>query len=55
MGCGLRYKIHYNIEGKPDIVFVSRKIAVFIDSCFGINALSISGDPAQIGNIGIIN
>lgn len=31
---GLRYKIHYNIGGKPDIVFVSRKIVVFIDSCF---------------------
>lgn len=31
---GLRYRIHYNLEGKPDIVFSSRKIAVFIDGCF---------------------
>lgn len=32
---GLRgYKIHYNLHGKPDIVFTKYKIAVFIDGCF---------------------
>ncbi len=31
---GLRYRLHYNIHGKPDLVFVSKKIAIFIDSCF---------------------
>jgi DNA mismatch endonuclease, patch repair protein len=32
---GLRgYKIHYNLEGKPDIVFTKYKIAIFIDGCF---------------------
>ncbi len=32
---GIRgYRIHYNLPGKPDIVFVKKKIAVFIDGCF---------------------
>lgn len=31
---GLRYRKNYPIEGKPDIVFVSKKIAIFIDGCF---------------------
>lgn len=31
---GLQYRLHYNISGKPDFVFVSKKIAVFIDGCF---------------------
>ena len=31
---GLRYQIHYKIPGKPDIVFVSAKLAVFVDGCF---------------------
>ena len=31
---GLRFRIHYNIIGKPDIVFPSRKHAVFVDGCY---------------------
>ncbi len=32
---GLRYRKHYKkLTGRPDIVFVSRKIAVFIDGDF---------------------
>ncbi|AFC99178.1 DNA mismatch endonuclease Vsr [Methanocella conradii HZ254] len=32
---GIRgYRIHYNIPGKPDIAFVSKKIAIFIDGDF---------------------
>ncbi len=31
---GLKYRLHYNITGKPDFVFVSKRIAVFVDSCF---------------------
>ena len=32
---GIRgYRIHYNISGKPDLVFVKMKIAIFIDGCF---------------------
>jgi len=32
---GIRgYRIHYNLPGKPDLVFVKRKIAIFIDGCF---------------------
>lgn len=31
---GLRYRLEYKLFGKPDLVFVSAKIAVFIDGCF---------------------
>jgi len=31
---GLRYKIHYHLPGKPDIVFPSKKIVIFIHGCF---------------------
>ena len=29
-----RYRIHYNLPGKPDIVFVSKKIVIFLDGDF---------------------
>ncbi|MFH2106705.1 MAG: very short patch repair endonuclease [Candidatus Micrarchaeota archaeon] len=28
------YRIHYELLGKPDIVFVNEKVAIFIDGCF---------------------
>jgi DNA mismatch endonuclease, patch repair protein len=28
------YRIHYDLPGKPDIVFTKKKIAIFIDGCF---------------------
>lgn len=35
---GLRYRLHRRIEGvprvKPDIVFVSARVAVYVDGCF---------------------
>lgn len=31
---GLKYRIHYPLQGKPDIVFVKNKIAVFVNGCF---------------------
>jgi DNA mismatch endonuclease, patch repair protein len=31
---GLRYRIHYDLPGKPDIVFCSKKIVIFINGCF---------------------
>jgi DNA mismatch endonuclease (patch repair protein) len=32
---GIRgYRLHHNLPGKPDIVFVKKKIAIFIDGCF---------------------
>jgi DNA mismatch endonuclease, patch repair protein len=30
----LRYRLHYKIPGRPDIVFPSAKVAVFVDGCF---------------------
>jgi DNA mismatch endonuclease (patch repair protein) len=32
--CGYRYRLHYNLPGKPDIVFPHRKKAIFINGCF---------------------
>jgi len=31
---GLRYRLHYPLVGKPDIVFPSKKIAIFVHGCF---------------------
>jgi DNA mismatch endonuclease (patch repair protein) len=31
---GYRYRIGHGLFGKPDIVFVSGRVAVFIDGCF---------------------
>lgn len=31
---GLRYRLDRKLLGKPDLVFVSAKVAVFIDGCF---------------------
>jgi len=28
------YRLHYNLPGKPDIVFTKKKIVIFIDGCF---------------------
>ncbi len=31
---GLRYRTHYNIKGRPDVVFPRQKVAVFVDGDF---------------------
>ena len=31
---GLRFRIHYNLIGKPDIVFPYKRLAVFVDGCY---------------------
>lgn len=31
---GLRYRLRGNLKGKPDVVFIGRKVAVFVDGCF---------------------
>ncbi|WP_152226027.1 very short patch repair endonuclease [Pseudomonas sp. SCB32] len=31
---GLRYRLKVKLPGKPDIVFVARRLAVFVDGCF---------------------
>ena len=31
---GLRYRVHYEIPGRPDIVFPKQKVAIFVDGCF---------------------
>jgi DNA mismatch endonuclease (patch repair protein) len=31
---GLRYRLYYELPGKPDIAFVRARVVVFIDSCF---------------------
>lgn len=31
---GLRYRLHANLPGSPDIVFNNVRVAVFVDGCF---------------------
>jgi DNA mismatch endonuclease (patch repair protein) len=31
---GLRYCLHANLPGRPDIVFTRARLAVFVDGCF---------------------
>src|SRR6266568_3629651 len=31
---GFRYRIGHHLAGKPDVVFVADRVAVFIDGCF---------------------
>lgn len=31
---GLRYRLHYPIPGRPDVVFPRQRVAVFVDGCF---------------------
>jgi len=34
---GLRYRLHYPIDGmrsKPDVAFVSARLAIYVDGCF---------------------
>jgi len=31
---GARYRLHQNMPGKPDLVFIKAKLAVFVDGCF---------------------
>jgi DNA mismatch endonuclease (patch repair protein) len=31
---GYRYRTHYPLKGKPDIVFVKKKLAIFVNGCF---------------------
>lgn len=31
---GLRYRLHHKLPGRPDIVFVKPRVAVFVDGCF---------------------
>ena len=32
--CGYRYRIGFHLQGRPDIVFPGKKIAVFVNGCF---------------------
>jgi len=32
-GIGLRYRLHSKVEGRPDLVFPSARVAVFVDGC----------------------
>jgi DNA mismatch endonuclease (patch repair protein) len=43
---GIRgYRIHYNLPGKPDLVFVKKRIAVFVDGCFWHKCPSCFKEP----------
>lgn len=31
---GLRFRVHYSLIGRPDVVFTKSSLAVFVDGCF---------------------
>ncbi|CAN5835878.1 very short patch repair endonuclease [soil metagenome] len=31
---GLRYRVRSKLPGKPDVIFLSQRLAVFVDGCF---------------------
>jgi len=31
---GLRYRLHYQVPGRPDVAFPGKRVAVFVDGCF---------------------
>ena len=31
---GFRYRVHHDLYGRPDIIFKSKKAAIFVDGCF---------------------
>ncbi|MCW9027069.1 MAG: very short patch repair endonuclease [Thiovulaceae bacterium] len=31
---GARYRLNYKVPGRPDLVFVGKRVAVFVDGCF---------------------
>jgi DNA mismatch endonuclease, patch repair protein len=31
---GYRYRIHFKLPGRPDVVFVSKRLVIFIHGCF---------------------
>ena len=43
------YRIHYNLAGKPDIVYVSKKIVIFLDGDFwhGYNWKKLGKVPSK--------
>jgi DNA mismatch endonuclease (patch repair protein) len=47
---GLRYRLGYKLPGKPDLVFVSAKVAVFVDGCFW-HACPLHGKVPQTNQV----
>lgn len=44
---GIRgYRIHYNLPGKPDIVFTKKKTVIFVDGCFWHKCPECFSEPA---------
>ena len=31
---GMRYRLHFNLPGKPDLTFTKQRLVIFIDGCF---------------------
>jgi DNA mismatch endonuclease, patch repair protein len=44
---GLRYRLHAKLPGRPDIVFPSARVALFVDGCFWHRCPKHSTDPKR--------
>ena len=56
---GYRFRIHYKLPGKPDIVFPKKKIAIFVHGCFwhghGCKIDHLSKTNSEFWNVKIKN
>lgn len=43
---GMRYRLHPKLPGRPDLVFVKSKVAIFVDGCFW-HACPLHGRPPK--------
>src|SRR5690554_5676106 len=50
---GLRYSLRRKLPGSPDVVFVAKRVAVFVDGCFWHGCLIHCRRPS--GNAGYWN
>lgn len=48
------YRKNPKMFGKPDLFFARKKLVIFIDGCFGINALNVTLNQNQISHSGLI-
>jgi len=46
-GAGLRYRLRWDLPGRPDLIFARPRVAVFVDGCFWHGCPSHYSGPAS--------
>ena len=50
---GLRYRVSNKLPGRPDIVFLGRKLQCFVMAVFGMDVRNVEKYPIKIENFGL--